>query len=143
MKDHQAIAYRMAVLQFHWSHGHGSILSHWQFDTLSSSSNRHGIDCSYTTTTAYLLLCLVSLVCVSASSRRRARVGSMVAKACSLFWYPFTQHRGLAHEDVAIVDSASGDAYSLEGANGQRTQLFDAAASWWTQVPHTCHAIQT
>lgn len=66
----------------------------------------------------------------------------MVSKACSLFWYPFTQHRGLAHEDVAVVDSAFGDAYSLEGANGQRTQLFDAAASWWTQVRHTCHASQ-
>lgn len=49
-------------------------------------------------------------------------------------WWPFTQHQG--HDSATLIDGAAGDNYSIltETEDGmERTDHFDACASWWTQ----------
>jgi bifunctional dethiobiotin synthetase / adenosylmethionine---8-amino-7-oxononanoate aminotransferase len=79
---------------------------------------------------------------------RRERLAAMPQRAAEVFWYPFTQHRGLGGGHVSVVDSAHGDHYTVLGGpaaappqpagplqalplGGER--LIDACASWWTQ----------
>ena len=64
---------------------------------------------------------------------RMNRLTELVDKAGKHFWYPFTQHKDLGNDQLTVIDSAYGDHYT--GVKGGRTEtLYDACASWWTQV---------
>mmetsp|Transcript_9877 Transcript_9877/g.12502 ORF Transcript_9877/g.12502 Transcript_9877/m.12502 type:complete len:926 (+) Transcript_9877:152-2929(+) len=65
-------------------------------------------------------------------------LGGMRDKGTKVLWWPFTQHQG--HNDknksATLIDGASGDNFSIltDGVNNmERTDHFDACASWWTQ----------
>jgi len=85
-------------------------------------------------------------VLVEREQARVQRLRAMPDMAAEVFWYPFTQHRGLNSKHLHVVDSAYGDHYSLiekekegngEGEGGEdgcfSRRLIDACASWWTQ----------
>jgi len=67
---------------------------------------------------------------------RSQRLKEMVVKAEKQFWYPFTQHKDLSIDQLTVIDSAYDDYYTGI-VKGQAETLFDACASWWTQVRRT------
>ena len=95
------------------------------------------------------------------SDRHHARIRrleSMSSRASDVIWYPFTQHQGIAPENITVIDSAHGDYFqsykksttnalpaedallSNEGSLIPQLQdareiqpMFDGSASWWTQ----------
>ncbi|KAL4066826.1 pyridoxal phosphate-dependent transferase [Scleroderma citrinum] len=80
--------------------------------------------------------------------RRIEELDSMPRRALDTIWWPFVQHGHLKSEkDVTIIDSASGDFFSvynrISGSSSPTTSLsedsllapqFDSSASWWTQA---------
>lgn len=65
-----------------------------------------------------------------------ARVGALHTlgeRAHARLWWPFTQHRRVAPDDVLVVDSAHADFFQTH-ENAQLVPVFDGSASWWTQV---------
>lgn len=80
-------------------------------------------------------------------ARRIEELDSMPRRTLSSIWWPFVQH-GLfkSEKDVTVIDSASGDFYSVynrtagspsstPSSDGSLlTPQFDSSASWWTQV---------
>ena len=78
-------------------------------------------------------------------AERIRELDTMPRRTLDHIWWPFVQH-GLVKEekDVAVIDSASGDHFSIY--NGRRDQTdsgstqsllepqFDGSASWWTQA---------
>ncbi|GJE85594.1 onanonoxo-7-onima-8-eninoihtemlysoneda [Phanerochaete sordida] len=78
-------------------------------------------------------------------ANRIEELNTMPKRTLDTVWWPFVQH-GLFKEekDVNVIDSASGDEFSV--FNGRRTQAsvdstksllepqFDGSASWWTQA---------
>ncbi|EFJ25518.1 hypothetical protein SELMODRAFT_413615 [Selaginella moellendorffii] len=68
--------------------------------------------------------------------KRIQRLREMPKKASELLWWPFTQHRLVPEENVTVIDSRSGEFFSVyENKHGRFAQQFDACASWWTQGP--------
>lgn len=79
---------------------------------------------------------------------------SMPRRTLDQVWWPFVQH-GLVNQekDVNVIDSASGDHFSIY--NGRRDQTtpedtksllepqFDGSASWWTQALGHAHPALT
>ncbi|PYH48131.1 adenosylmethionine-8-amino-7-oxononanoate aminotransferase [Aspergillus saccharolyticus JOP 1030-1] len=78
---------------------------------------------------------------------RWERLEAMAEKAHAMIWYPFTQHRGVAAQDINVIDSACGDyfqsyqrdtlevreAASASASASALRATFDGSASWWTQ----------
>ena len=70
---------------------------------------------------------------------RIAKLQGTPDEARKILWWPFTQHDMVPRENVAVIDSRSGEDFGIyvedaEGAGPGSVQLrFDGAASWWTQ----------
>ncbi|KAI0888244.1 bifunctional dethiobiotin synthetase/adenosylmethionine-8-amino-7-oxononanoate aminotransferase [Annulohypoxylon maeteangense] len=73
---------------------------------------------------------------------RIERLESMSGEAYKRIWYPFTQHKHISQDSIAVIDSARGDFFqtlvpSIKGENGKKDPIlqpsFDGSASWWTQ----------
>ncbi|EEB05651.1 adenosylmethionine-8-amino-7-oxononanoate aminotransferase [Schizosaccharomyces japonicus yFS275] len=87
---------------------------------------------------------------------RLARLDDMINQTEKHIWYPFTQHTLVNPKEIAVIDSAHGDMYTVFAPNAKRKseealadgskkegsvaveenkykELFDASASWWTQ----------
>ncbi|KAK2045228.1 dethiobiotin synthase [Colletotrichum somersetense] len=73
---------------------------------------------------------------------RVSRLETMARDAHSTIWYPFTQHRDLTPDKIAVIDSAHGDDFQalVAPATPPRDQAaallqpsFDGSSSWWTQ----------
>ena len=70
---------------------------------------------------------------------RIAKLRGAADEAREILWWPFTQHDMVPRENVAVIDSRSGEDFGVyvedaEGAGPGSVQLrFDGAASWWTQ----------
>ncbi|KAK2061524.1 dethiobiotin synthase [Colletotrichum caudatum] len=76
---------------------------------------------------------------------RVSRLETMARDAHSTIWYPFTQHRGLTPDRIAVIDSAHGDdfqtlvapaapaAATASAAAALLQPSFDGSSSWWTQ----------
>ncbi|GMH42966.1 hypothetical protein BSKO_10888 [Bryopsis sp. KO-2023] len=60
-----------------------------------------------------------------------------VYEAKETLWWPFTQHKNVEKEDMAVIDSRWGDHLSivkpLAFKQWKTEPQFDACASWWTQ----------
>jgi len=55
-----------------------------------------------------------------------------------VIWWPFTQHGNIEMDDkVTLIDSAAGDVFQVlvdsSDGNLEKSSMFDACASWWTQ----------
>lgn len=78
---------------------------------------------------------------------RLEELESMPRRTLESVWWPFVQHAHYTQEkDVAIIDSASGDTFTVY--NGHQPQAtspsllepqFDGSASWWTQAIGHAH----
>lgn len=74
---------------------------------------------------------------------RITRLESMSRSAHKQIWYPFTQQKQLAAENITVIDSARGDYFQVltpqaaEPAGPKPKPVlqssFDGSASWWTQ----------
>lgn len=79
----------------------------------------------------------------------KLRLQEMQRHGADAIWWPFTQHQQVPAKDVTMIESACGDNFrvvtgmemeeSVPSAthyvNGLATRdMFDACASWWTQV---------
>lgn len=81
----------------------------------------------------------------SRHANRIQELSTMPRRTLDKVWWPFVQH-GLVKEekDVTVIDSASGDEFSIfnghrdqTSADGTKSLLepqFDGSASWWTQA---------
>jgi bifunctional dethiobiotin synthetase / adenosylmethionine---8-amino-7-oxononanoate aminotransferase len=83
-------------------------------------------------------------------SKRIRDLDSMPRRTLDHIWWPFVQHGLVKDEkDVTVIDSASGDEFSIY--NGRRDNVsadskvsllepqFDGSASWWTQALGHAH----
>lgn len=71
-------------------------------------------------------------------SERIEELETMALRTLNSVWWPFAQH-GLVKgpEDVNVIDSASGDFFSIfkpQDEDNMLTSQFDGSASWWTQT---------
>ncbi|KAG0624900.1 hypothetical protein M758_2G012400 [Ceratodon purpureus] len=78
----------------------------------------------------------------NAHLKRLRRLEEMPKKASDILWWPFTQHDLVAQDSVTLIDSRSGENFSVYKADSTSAtkviaQQFDACASWWTQGPDT------
>jgi dethiobiotin synthetase/adenosylmethionine--8-amino-7-oxononanoate aminotransferase len=72
---------------------------------------------------------------------RITRLESMSRSAHKQIWYPFTQQKDLAPENITVIDSARGDYFQVltsqiadpAGSKLMLQSSFDGSASWWTQ----------
>ncbi|KAK2030284.1 dethiobiotin synthase [Colletotrichum zoysiae] len=77
---------------------------------------------------------------------RVSRLETMARDAHGTIWYPFTQHRGLTPDKIAVIDSAHGDDFQTlvvpatttppprdQAAAALLRPSFDGSSSWWTQ----------
>nr|GAT50044.1 PLP-dependent transferase [Mycena chlorophos] len=75
----------------------------------------------------------------SRHEQRLTQLESMSKRSMDAFWWPFVQH-GLveSRKDVTVIDSASGDFFSIyKDAENKKPLLshqLDGSASWWTQT---------
>ncbi|CAL1715948.1 unnamed protein product [Somion occarium] len=84
-------------------------------------------------------------------TQRLEELDSMPRRTLDTIWWPFVQHGHVKTEkDVTVIDSASGDVFSLY--NGHNTESstpsllepqFDGSASWWTQAVGHAHPALT
>ncbi|KAJ7074717.1 PLP-dependent transferase [Mycena amicta] len=75
--------------------------------------------------------------------QRIAELDSMPRRSMDAFWWPFVQH-GLvkSEKDVAVIDSASTDFFSIYNnadTNSLLASQLDGSASWWTQTVGHAH----
>ena len=84
------------------------------------------------------------------------RLLHMLQEGTRNIWWPFTQHRNVSKNDVTLIESAQRDhfhtikSFEMERrtaghtyVNGLVTRnMFDACASWWTQVSHNIKSVK-
>lgn len=76
---------------------------------------------------------------VSWHDARVARLQRTPDDARRALWWPFTQHDMVTRDQIAVIDSRSGEDFGVyvqsggEGTPGAVQLRFDGAASWWTQ----------
>lgn len=68
-------------------------------------------------------------------AERLKRLNEMQKKAGNVLWWPFTQHSLVPKGSITVIDSRSGENFSVYKSSECITQQFDACASWWTQGP--------
>lgn len=73
-------------------------------------------------------------------SKRLRRLEEMPKMAGEILWWPFTQHDLVAQDSITLIDSRSGENFSVYKSGTPSTgktiaTQFDACASWWTQGP--------
>ena len=77
----------------------------------------------------------------SCHSKRLVELESMSQRTLQSIWWPFVQHGHVLDEkDVAVIDSANSDFFSIYSKSRSSlsesllSRQFDGSASWWTQT---------